>query len=134
MFSFGMLASLALRTAFSSVTFVSGSPPPSRAATVIERASFVNCWPLRESTIAFLCLMLAHFECPDMQHSLRSRRRSRTRRRPLPLGGGPPDGFDLRLRLQERVEQLRVEMVATRVPHHLDRHLDRKRGAVHTIA
>jgi hypothetical protein len=37
---------------------------------VIERASFVNCAPRRESTIAFLCLMLAHLECPDMTHSL----------------------------------------------------------------
>jgi hypothetical protein len=26
----------------------------------------VNCWPRRESTIAFLCLIEAHFECPDM--------------------------------------------------------------------
>ena len=42
------------------------SPPPSLAATVIARASFVKSLPLRESTIAFLCLMLAHLECPDM--------------------------------------------------------------------
>jgi hypothetical protein len=26
----------------------------------------VNCAPRRESTIAFLCLMEAHLECPDM--------------------------------------------------------------------
>jgi hypothetical protein len=26
----------------------------------------VNILPRRESTIAFLCLMLAHLECPDM--------------------------------------------------------------------
>src|SRR5262249_5584392 len=62
--------SLALRIAFSSVAFASGSPPPSRAATVIARASLVNCWPLRESTTAFLCLILAHFECPDTPYRL----------------------------------------------------------------
>jgi hypothetical protein len=30
-----------------------GSPPPSRAATVIARVSFENWAPRRESTIAF---------------------------------------------------------------------------------
>src|SRR5205807_9898954 len=29
-------------------------------------ASFENCAPRRESTTAFLCLMLDHFECPDI--------------------------------------------------------------------
>jgi len=37
---------------------------------VIARESLEKCAPRRESTIAFLCLMLAHFECPDMAHSL----------------------------------------------------------------
>src|SRR5437868_5902089 len=72
MLSFGIDASLALRTAFSSAAFASGSPPPSRAATVIARVSLENCAPRRESTTAFLCLMLDHFECPDINESLRS--------------------------------------------------------------
>ena len=66
MLSLGIEAALALRIAFSRAAFASGSPPPSRAATVTARASFVNAAPRRESTIAFLCLMLDHLECPDM--------------------------------------------------------------------
>ncbi len=65
MLSLGIEAALALAMAFSSPALPSGSPPPSRAATVIARASFVNCWPRRELTIAFLCLIEAHLECPD---------------------------------------------------------------------
>src|ERR1700736_1114464 len=79
MLSFGIDASLALRTAFSSVALAAGSPPPSRAATVIARVSLENCAPRRESTTAFLCLMLDHFECPDIRESLRS---AATDRRP----------------------------------------------------
>src|SRR5205085_2712301 len=67
----GIEASLALRTAFSSAALAAGSPPPSRAATMIARVSLENCAPRRESTTAFLCLMLAHLECPDIAASLR---------------------------------------------------------------
>ena len=42
--------------------FPSGSPPPSRAATVIARASFVNSFPRFASVAPFLCLIDAHFE------------------------------------------------------------------------
>ncbi len=66
MLSLGIDAALAFATAFSSAALVSGSPPPSRAATVIARASFVKAAPRRESTIAFLCFIDAHLECPDM--------------------------------------------------------------------
>src|SRR5437879_3806914 len=66
MLSLGIDASLALRTAFSSVAFALGSPPPARGAAMIARASVENCAPRRESTTAFLCLMLDHFECPDI--------------------------------------------------------------------
>src|SRR3954452_7304379 len=44
----------------------SASPPPSRAATVIARASLVKCCPRRASTTAFLCLIWAHLEWPAM--------------------------------------------------------------------
>src|ERR1700722_17143562 len=87
MFSLGIDASLALRTAFSSTTLVSGSPPPSRAATMIARESLENCAPLRESTIAFLCLMLDHFECPDIPRSLRIRTSRARPARHAALGG-----------------------------------------------
>jgi hypothetical protein len=64
MLSLGIDASRAFWIAVASVGFPSGSPPPSRAATVIARASFVNCLPRFASVAAFLCLIDAHFECP----------------------------------------------------------------------
>src|SRR3712207_8583066 len=57
MLSLGIDASLAFCTARPSAAFVFGSPPPSFAATVIARASFVKSLPRRASTIAFLCLI-----------------------------------------------------------------------------
>src|SRR3954468_24227843 len=71
MLSFGMLASLAFWTASASAAFESGSPPPSRAATWIARASFVKCAPRRWATTAFLCLIDAHFEWPAMTTQFR---------------------------------------------------------------
>src|SRR5436190_2579738 len=70
MLSLGIEASRAFWTASASDGFPSGSPPPSRAATVIARASLVKCWPRRWSTTAFLCLIECHFECPDISSSL----------------------------------------------------------------
>ena len=64
--SFGIEASRAFWIAVAREGFASGSPPPSRAATVIARASFVNCWPRFASAAAFLCLIDDHFECPDI--------------------------------------------------------------------
>src|SRR4051812_28386594 len=72
MLSFGMRASLAFWTAFASEAFIAGSPPPSRAATWIARASFVKWAPRRASTTAFLCLIDAHLEWPDMASESRS--------------------------------------------------------------
>src|SRR3954469_44148 len=66
MLSFGMRASFAFCTALASDAFIAGSPPPSRAATWIARASFVKWAPRRASTTAFLCLIDAHLEWPDM--------------------------------------------------------------------
>src|SRR5215203_2194051 len=66
MLSLGIEASLAFWMARPSAGLPSGSPPPSFAATVIARASFVNSLPRRASTIAFLCLIPAHLECPAM--------------------------------------------------------------------
>src|SRR4051812_28791906 len=67
MLSLGIEASLAFCTASASAGLPSTSPPPSLAATVIARASFVHSLPRRASTIAFLCLIPAHLECPAMR-------------------------------------------------------------------
>ena len=54
MLSFGIEGSRAFWIARARAGFPSGSPPPSRAATVIARANFVNFFPRRESTTAFV--------------------------------------------------------------------------------
>ena len=66
MFSAGMLLDLAAAMAARSLGFPSGSPPPSRAATVISLIRLVNSLPRLASAAPFLCLMLCHLECPDM--------------------------------------------------------------------
>src|SRR3954466_3077866 len=81
MLSLGIEASLAFCTASPSAGLPSMSPPPSFAATVIARASLVNSLPRRASTIAFLCLIPAHLECPAMPWILRGKRRARRPRR-----------------------------------------------------
>src|SRR3712207_8437894 len=70
MLSLGIEASLAFWMARASAGLPSGSPPPSFAATVMARASLVKSLPPRASTIAFLCLIPAHLECPAMRSSL----------------------------------------------------------------
>src|ERR1700733_7940391 len=92
MLSLGIEASFAFWIAFVSAALASGSPPPSRAATVIARASFVKCAPRRASTIAFLCLIPAHFECPDMRGILRACAR----------GQREPEGERIRWRRERR--------------------------------
>src|SRR6476646_10226660 len=67
MLSLGIERSRAFCTAVARAGLASVSPPPSRAATVIARASFVNCWPRLASTAAFRCLIDDHLECPDTE-------------------------------------------------------------------
>src|SRR5205809_6378913 len=74
MLSLGIEASLAFEMASASAGLPSGSPPPSFAATVIARVSLVKSLPRRASTIAFLCLIPAHLECPAMRLSLSAHR------------------------------------------------------------
>src|SRR6266571_633854 len=69
MLSFGMLAARAARSTLRRRGFPSGSPPPSRAATVISFRSLVKTRPRFASAAAFLCLIVCHFECPDMRPS-----------------------------------------------------------------
>src|SRR5919202_4823563 len=66
MLSFGIELSRAFSIAFASARFESGSGPPSRAATMIARASLEKSWPRFASAAPFLCLMLDHLLCPDM--------------------------------------------------------------------
>src|SRR5690348_8334393 len=61
MFSF-LAAAMAVR----SRGLESGSPPPTRAAMVISRISLVKMRPRLASVAAFLCLIVAHLECPDI--------------------------------------------------------------------
>src|SRR3990172_3090631 len=66
MFSLGMLLARARSIARRRLKFESRSPPPSRAAMAISRASRVNMLPRRASLAAFLRLMVDHLEWPDM--------------------------------------------------------------------
>src|SRR5579885_3840984 len=65
-FSLGMFSFLAAAIAVRSLGLVSGSPPPTRDAIVISRISLVKMRPRLASVAAFLCLIVAHFECPDI--------------------------------------------------------------------
>src|SRR5216684_4111503 len=64
----GMFAALAARIAVRRRGLVFGSPPPMRAAMLISRMIRVNTRPRFASVAPFLCLIVAHFECPDMTH------------------------------------------------------------------
>src|SRR5260221_14704555 len=61
-----MLASYALSIARRSRGFIAGSAPPRRAATVTSLISRVKILPFLASAAAFLCLTLAHLECPAL--------------------------------------------------------------------
>src|SRR5579859_6777221 len=66
MLSFGMFSFFAARIAVRKRGFELGSPPPMRAAMEISRMILVNTRPRFASVAAFLCLIVDHFECPDM--------------------------------------------------------------------
>src|SRR3954453_4667799 len=61
-----MFPAFASRMALRRRALASGSPPPVRAATVISLINFVNSLPRLASSAPFLCLILCHFECPDI--------------------------------------------------------------------
>src|SRR5581483_11011695 len=65
MLSFGMEYERAFSIAFCSARFAAGSGPPSRAATMIARASFEKSLPRFASAAPFLCLIEDHLLCPD---------------------------------------------------------------------
>ena len=66
MLSDGIDDFLALATASNNVGLPSISAPPLRAATSIARICLANTFARRLSIIAFLCLVVAHLEWPDI--------------------------------------------------------------------
>src|SRR5512139_2505122 len=72
MVSPGMLCPRAASTAVRSRGLALMSPPPRRAATVISLMSLVKSLPRLASLAAFLCLMVLHFEWPDIGGRLRA--------------------------------------------------------------
>src|SRR4029079_5352665 len=67
MLSFGIDAARALSIAFWSARLAAGSGPPSFAATINARVSFVNSCPRFASAAPFLCLIDDHLLCPDIR-------------------------------------------------------------------
>src|SRR5208337_3238093 len=65
MLSCGMFSALAAATAVRSRAFESGLPPPF-AATAISFRRRVKILPRLASSAPFLCLIVAHFEWPDI--------------------------------------------------------------------
>src|ERR1700760_1615641 len=70
MLSLGMFSALAAAMAERRRGLPSGSPPPAFAATMISLISRVKILPRLASSAPFLCLMVAHFEWPDMLETL----------------------------------------------------------------
>ena len=67
MLSFGTEVFFAFCTASTRVGLPERSAPPIFAATSMFLMSFANDFARRESMMAFLCLVVAHLECPDMR-------------------------------------------------------------------
>src|SRR5215471_4455387 len=66
MFSAGMLLALASPMIVRKRGFISGSPPPARAATVNSLMRRVKILPRLASAAPFLCLIECHLEWPDI--------------------------------------------------------------------
>src|SRR5256885_1885303 len=66
MLSLGTEVFFAFWMASYNVGLAYGSPPPLRAATSMFLISFAKSLPRLASTAAFLCLVVAHLEWPDM--------------------------------------------------------------------
>src|SRR6476659_5471256 len=70
MLSLGTLVFWAFWIASKSVGLPAGSPPPCFAATSMFLISFAKSLPRLASIAAFLCLVVAHLEWPDMSTSV----------------------------------------------------------------
>src|SRR5256885_8412003 len=71
MLSAGMFCALASAMIVRSRGFMSGSPPPARAATVNSLMRRLKILPRLASRAPFLCLIEAHLEWPDIQNLLK---------------------------------------------------------------
>src|SRR6266853_6189434 len=71
MFSAGMFCDFASAMIVRSRGFMSGSPPPARAATVNSLIRRVKTFPRLASAAPFLCLIECHLEWPDIQKLLK---------------------------------------------------------------
>src|SRR3954466_7092393 len=90
MLSVGMLEAFAVVTAVRRRGLALMSPPPIFAATVISLISLVKILPRLASFAAFLCLIVLHFEWPDMRLSFPLPRRDRREFRDgVPRFGAP---------------------------------------------
>src|SRR6202011_1184313 len=69
MLSCGIFSALAARIAPRKRGLLSGSPPPFLAAIEISLIRRVKILPRLASMAPFLCLIVAHFEWPDMRAS-----------------------------------------------------------------
>src|SRR5579871_4324436 len=90
MLSFGIEYDFAFSIAFCSARLLAGSPPPSFAATMIERASFEKSLPRLASAAPFLCLIDDHLLCPD-KNDLPHRLREHPARNRLPAKRADPE-------------------------------------------
>ena len=92
MLSFGIDAARAFSIAFWSARFAAGSGPPSFAATISARVSFVKSWPRLASAAPFLCLIDDHLLCPDilLSHQLEAPQHRRVLAK-VPLEGEDAD-------------------------------------------
>src|SRR5450759_162627 len=75
MFSAGMFTAFDSAMRVRSRGLVSGSPPPARAATVNSLITRVKTRPRLASAAPFLCLIVAHFEWPDMLELQKNQRK-----------------------------------------------------------
>ena len=87
MLSAGMFCALASAMIVRRRGFMSGSPPPARAATVNSLMMRVKTLPRLASAAPFLCLIVCHFEWPDMLET--PAKSTRSRRKILSHGDGP---------------------------------------------
>src|SRR5271155_1084413 len=87
MLSAGMFSALAAATAVRRRGFPSGSPP-ALAAMVISLIRRVKALPRFASSAPFLCLIVAHFEWPDMGTLCGSLDAARTARDPVSIAPG----------------------------------------------
>src|SRR3954469_20576481 len=92
MLSLGTEDFFAFWTASYSVGLPDRSPPPIRAATSMFLISLANILPRRASMTAFLCLVVAHLEWPDISAcSFPGVRSSRRRGHRTSGGSARPD-------------------------------------------